>query len=84
MEDGSFCVECPTCQGVILVAPHELHCRIFRHGIYRMTGEPIPPHATKEECDSLFFQNMIYGCGKPFQVVRQEDGTELAVLCDYL
>jgi hypothetical protein len=49
-----------------------------------MTGEPIPPHATKEECDSLSLQNMIYGCGKPFQVVKQEDGTELAVLCDYL
>lgn len=84
MEDGSFCFLCPTCQGTILVAPHELNCRIFRHGVFRTTGEPISPHAPKEECDRLFFQNLIYGCGRPFQVIQQTDGSEKAVICDYI
>lgn len=83
-EDGLFCFDCPTCNGAIIVAPHELNCRIFRHGVYRTTGEPIPPHTSKEECDRLFFHALIHGCGKPFQVIRQEDGTEKAVLCDYI
>jgi hypothetical protein len=84
MEDGTYVFDCPTCHGMILVAPHELNCCIFRHGVDRTTGEPIPPHTTKEDCDRMFFQNTIYGCGKPFQVIKQEDGTIRAVICDYL
>lgn len=96
MEDLIF--SCPHCQGSILVYRQDLHCRIFRHGVYRTTGEPIPPHAPKEYCEQLVLQDMIYGCGKPFQVIQQNDGsepqvpsaepqvhsTEKAVECDYI
>ena len=75
---------CPHCQGTIIVQQNELNCRIFRHGAYRDNGIPIPPHAPKEECDRLVEQNLIVGCGKPFRVNRQEDGTELAITCDYI
>jgi hypothetical protein len=27
---------------------------------------------------------MIHGCGKPFRVIQQADGSELAVECDYI
>jgi hypothetical protein len=27
---------------------------------------------------------MIHGCGKPFRVIQQADGSELAVICDYI
>ena len=71
---------CPHCQGSILVYHTELHCRIFRHGVYRNSGEPIPPHAPKEECERLVAANLIDGCGKPFRVT---DAME-AISCDYI
>lgn len=61
----------------------ELNCRIFRHGVYLATGEPIPPHAPKEECDRLVAENQIAGCGKPFRV-EAKDGVETAIECDYI
>lgn len=85
MESSDFHLfNCPHCQGSIIVQQNELNCRIFRHGVYISNGIPIPPHAPKEECDRLVEQNLIVGCGKPFRVNRQEDGTEQAVICDYI
>lgn len=75
---------CPHCQGTVIVQSNELNCRIFRHGVYHVNGEPIPPHSPKEECDRLVAGGLIAGCGKPFQVVPQQDGSELAVVCDYI
>jgi len=75
---------CPHCQGTVIVQHNELNCRIFRHGVYWSNGQPIPPHAPKTECDRLVAENLIAGCGKPFQVISQSDGTELAVPCDYI
>lgn len=63
-----------------MVHSTELHCRIFRHGIYRESREPISPHASKEECERLVTENIIEGCGKPFRVT---DSME-AVVCDYI
>jgi len=67
-ELGSFVFDCPHCSGVVLVAQNEMHCRIFRHGVFKSNGAPINPHASKVECDRLLECNLIYGCGKPFQV----------------
>ena len=74
---------CPHCQGIIIVQENELNCRIFRHGVFH-NGEPVPPHAPQAECERLIAENLIVGCGKPFQVVTQSDGSELAVVCDYI
>ena len=82
--DDFYIFYCPHCQGTVIVQRNELNCRIFRHGSYKTNGEPIPPHTSKEECDRLSEQNLIMGCGKPFRIVQQEDGTELAVICDYI
>ena len=71
---------CPHCNGGIMVHPGELNCRIFRHGVYRHSGEPIPPHTSKEECDRLVAQKLIEGCGKPFRVTD----TMEVVVCDYI
>lgn len=73
---------CPHCQGTILVYQHELNCRIFRHGVYYATMQPMNPHASKEECDRLVQSNEIMGCGKPFEVVEC-DGFLVAIACDY-
>ena len=74
---------CPHCTGVILVHQNELNCRIFRHGEYITTNQPIPPHLPKEECDRLAENNLIRGCGKPFRVEGDGD-TITAVVCDYI
>jgi hypothetical protein len=74
---------CPSCQGTIIVAHHELNCRIFRHGVYKHNGEQVPPHCPKEECDRLVAANAIDGCGKPFRVEGHGE-TAVAVVCDYI
>jgi len=70
-EDESFVFACPHCQGTVQVSPHDLHCRIFRHGVFKNVPNmpPIPPHASREECERWFQRGEILGCGKPFQLV---------------
>jgi hypothetical protein len=46
----------------------ELNCLIFRCGIFKDTLHQLDPHLCKEECDRLFKEGKIYGCGKPFRV----------------
>jgi len=82
-------LECPHCGGTIVVHPSELHCRIFRHGVLRATGEPIHPHASREECERLVATGAILGCGGPFRIERICDAqragdVERAVVCEYI
>lgn len=74
-------VVCPHCNGTVVV--EQLNCQIFRHGIFKRTGEQMNPHLKKEDCDSLFETGRIFGCGKPFKVVPKDDGYE-AIVCDYI
>ncbi len=73
-------IQCPHCHATILIARRDLNCRIFRHGVYKSTGQGIPPHAPRDECERLVTQGLIYGCGKPFQI----DEKECPVVCDYI
>ena len=75
-------ITCPNCNDIIIIS--ELNCCIFRHGIYKKTNEQIDPHLSKEICDELFETNQIYGCGKPFQIIIQDDGTLIIQKCDYI
>jgi hypothetical protein len=70
-------VICPHCGDQLMI--EELNCCIFRHGIIKNTLEQINPHAVKKECDYLFENNLIYGCGKPFKIVDNK-----AIICDYI
>ena len=70
-------VICPHCKDYVFI--EKLNCRIFRHACYK-NGEPIPPHASKEECETLLEKNMIYGCAKPFQILQ--DGS--VIVCEYI
>jgi hypothetical protein len=42
------------------------------------TGDQVPPHATKEECEAYLIQG-IYGCSKPFQIIEGK-----VMVCDYI
>ncbi len=61
-------ISCPYCNQSIEVV--ELNCRIFRCGIMKSNFTQIHPHLPKSECDRLFNEQLIYGCGKPFKLVK--------------
>lgn len=76
-------VECPHCSQMIEII--ELNCRIFRCGILKSDYKQINPHLSKLECERLFAEKLIFGCGKPFRILESEPNQELtAIKCDYI
>ena len=84
MSDLDLCVTCPHCTKPIMVYVEDINCAIFRHGVYKETGIQIDPHAPKKVCDALAQQGKIYGCGKPFKLVRTDSVTYIAKVCEYI
>jgi hypothetical protein len=76
-------INCPHCNESILVYLNELNCHIFRHGIYKQNLTQINPHLDKKTCDNLYENNLIYGCGKPFKIIKK-DKDYYAEICDYI
>jgi hypothetical protein len=76
-------VTCPHCEQEILIMSNEVNCAIFRHGAYKKTGKQIKPHETKEVCEKLVEDNLIYGCGKPFKIFKKDSKYE-AEICGYI
>ena len=48
-----------------------------------INNEQINPHASKDICDALIEKKLIYGCGKPFQLIKNNNKLE-AVICNYI
>ena len=76
-----FTIICPHCSECIII--QKLNCKIFRHGVYKDSGKQINPHMNKNKCDYLKKQNKIYGCGKPFKIILENDIYK-AIECDYI
>jgi hypothetical protein len=74
--------ECPHCKEILIVNTTEINCGIFRHGVFIETGEQINPHETKVNCDKFVEENKIYGCGKPFEIIKVNDKYNISI-CDY-
>jgi len=72
---ANILVKCPNCESLIIINEKDFNCKIFRHGVYKSNNEQIDPHFCKEECDRLFNEGLIYGCGKPFRLIidKKED-----------
>jgi hypothetical protein len=84
-EDEKFSfVTCPHCECDVMIHKNEFNCKIFRHGAYKKTGKQINPHLKKENCDELASSDKIYGCGKPFRLVTNENNVVVAKICDYI
>jgi hypothetical protein len=62
----------------------KLNCCIFRHGTLIISGKQIDPHATKELCDFYVEKNKIYGCGRLFQIIKNDKNKLVAIVCDYI
>jgi hypothetical protein len=78
----SWVIECPHCKYYVEII--EINCAIFRHGTFKNTGQQINPHSSKSDCDRFVETNIIYGCGKPFRVVKNNEGILEAHICDYI
>jgi hypothetical protein len=74
-------ITCPHCKESILI--EKINCGIFRHGQYKNSGKQVGPHSSKEKCEALVKYDAIYGCGKPFQITK-ENGTLEVQICDYI
>jgi len=83
MTDQFYIMKCPHCELYIQIYHNELNCRIFRHGVYKHDMNPINPHLDKENCERLFSEDKIYGCGKPFRIV-DINGEKQIEVCDYI
>jgi hypothetical protein len=71
---------CLHCSEPFIIREQEFNCRILRHGVYRATMEPMNPHASREECERLVRDNLIYGCGKPLRITN----TNALEICEYI
>jgi hypothetical protein len=75
-------ITCPHCNDFIIIK--ELNCGIFRHATLKTTGEQIDPHSTKEVCENYIKNDLIYGCGKPFQIIISQEGVLEIQICEYI
>ena len=81
-KEDNIIVSCPHCNEFILI--EKLNCCIFRHGVLIRNGLEIDPHSPKEYCEYLFNNKLIYGCGKPFKIIKSDDIFFHAIICDYI
>ena len=77
-----FIIICPNCNCNIMI--EKINCGIFRHGIIKSTGNQIDPHLPKIDCEQLIKKNLIYGCGKPFQIIESSPNNYNISICDYI
>ena len=72
---------CPHCNDYIIIT--KINCGIFRHGVLKKNGKQINPHTSKEICEYYINNNLIYGCGKPFRIINDNDALKIEI-CDYV
>ena len=77
---------CLHCHEPFVVSHNDFNCRILRHGVYKHNLQPINPHATKEECDTLLRDGTIYGCAGPLQITASSSASSSydIRICDYI
>lgn len=83
-DNGYYIFECPHCEGIILVSVSEVNCKIFRHCVTKSNWQQVNPHATKEECEFLSSNRLVYGCCQPFKLDILPDGSAYAEKCDWI
>jgi len=80
---GYYIYQCPHCEDYIETDKEQLNCKIFRHGVFRKNGKQLPPHSKKNVCDQAKAKGLIYGCGKPYRITKNQ--SQLAVeVCGYI
>jgi hypothetical protein len=81
-KDNLYIFNCPHCDILISVDKNKTKCKIFRCGVMKSNGIQINPHTSKNKCDYLSNNNLIYGCSKPFKFFQDTCGNYVDI-CDY-
>lgn len=68
-----YCCPWPDCPMEFMIADSEIHCGIFRCGVMRGSGDQIAVHATKEQCQRMLAEEMVYGCARPFTITKDPE-----------
>ncbi len=68
-----YIFKCCHCSQFFIIHKNDFNCKILRHGVYKNNLKPINPHASKQICDKLFNDKLIYGCGKPLLIVKDNE-----------
>jgi hypothetical protein len=76
-----FIIKCPHCLDYIIIK--KINCGIFRHGVLISNGKQIDNHANKKMCDNYIKKKKIYGCGKPYQIIKEGDEYKVTI-CEYI
>lgn len=76
--------QCCHCNNSFIVNEKEFNCKILRHGIYKNNLKQIDPHLPKNKCDELYKKNLIYGCGKPLKIIKNDENEYDVIICDYI
>ena len=63
---------CPysDCSIMSIVYNNDRGCNIFRCGYNRATGQQIPQHENKTNCDILRHSGDIIGCARPYRLIN--------------
>ena len=77
-----FIITCPHCQEKVLI--EQVNCGIFRHAVFKSSGDQVPPHLPENECLKLIEADAVVGCCKPFRLLLRENGVYEAVQCGYI
>ena len=80
-QTGQLIITCPNCNEFIII--EKLNCCIFRHAVYKKTNKQIGPHTSQDKCEQLIKDNLIFGCGKPFKIIKK-DNVYIAEICEYI
>ncbi len=75
--------ECPHCSNTLIVNTHDINCGIFRHAVFKNNMQPINPHETESNCNQFVKDDLIYGCAKPFKIIKENDKYTIEI-CEYI
>jgi hypothetical protein len=78
--------ECLHCGEKFVIREDDFNCRILRHAVYKNTLNQINPHSSKEECERLVYEDLVYGCAKPLRILpcKNSNGEYDLEICDYI
>ena len=78
--------ECLHCGEKFVIREDDFNCRILRHAVYKNTLNQINPHSSKEECERLVIEGLVYGCAKPLRILpnKNSNGDYELEICDYI
>lgn len=74
-------IRCPHCGQIAVI--EQLNCGIFRHAVFKDGYQQVNPHADENTCNWWVSQKLIYGCGKPFQIIVKENKF-VAIKCGFI